>query len=366
MTARKILICLHDFSRGGTERIAIGLAASWAGAGRDVTILCGTQEGGLRGSVDDRVKVVTLEPPIPRALLSRFRLARAMAKHLDILNPDVIFLPGNFHLLLANTLRRADPRAVIALKISNPPLPGWLSSWPGGVLFRHFTRSIDGFAALTAGFAREMAVLAPGKPAPVLYDPIYLRPGLESRAAPQGKFHILWAGRLEPQKDIGLALKTIAALKKGAHLTILGDGALREKTDAMIARLGLGSRVTRIGYVPSIDPYLAQADVLLMTSHYEGQPAVVGEALAHGVPVVSTDCSSMLREVVAIPEAGKIVATRNPVDLAAALSQVRDRPRPPREKLAGLVAQFEPQRCAQAYLDWFDALARERSSDRHG
>jgi glycosyltransferase involved in cell wall biosynthesis len=134
---------------------------------------------------------------------------------------------------------------------------------------------------------------------------------------------------------------------------------LRQKTDAMIARLGLGSRVTRIGYVPSIDPYLEKADVLLMTSHYEGQPAVVGEALAHGVPVVSTDCSSMLREVVAIPQAGKIVGTRDPNALAAALSDVRDRPRPPRALLAALVVPFEPWRCAQAYLDWFDALTRE-------
>jgi glycosyltransferase involved in cell wall biosynthesis len=360
MTAQKILICLHDFSRGGTERIAIGLAASWAETGRDVTILCGTQEGGLRGTVDSRVKVLALEPPIPRSFLSRFGLARAMAAKLAVLKPDVIFLPGNFHLLLANALRRADPSAVIALKISNPPLPGWLSSLLGRVLFRYFTRSIDGFAALTAGFAREMAVLAPGKPAAVLHDPIYLRPGPKSGVAPRDTFHILWAGRLEPQKDIGLALRTIAALKRDAHLTILGDGAMREKTDAMIARLGLETRVARIGYVPSIDPFLAQADVLLMTSHYEGQPAVVGEALAHGVPVVSTDSSSVLREMVAIPEAGKIVAGRDPTDLAAALSEVCDRPRPPRERLAPLVAPFEPGRCALAYLDWFDRLTRER------
>jgi len=362
MSAQKILICLHDFSRGGTERIAIGLADSWAEAGRDVTILCGTQEGGLCGTVDGRVKVVTLEPPIPRRLLSRFALARAMAQTLAGLKPDVIFLPGNFHLLLANALRRAAPGTVIALKISNPPLPGMLSSGLGRVLFRHFARAIDGFACITAGFVQEMAVLAPGRPAPLLHDPLYLRPSQHTQTAPQGKRSILWAGRLEPQKDVGLALRSFAALKQDAHLTLLGDGALRDQTDAMIAQWGLGSRVTRMGYVPSIDPFLSQADVFLMTSLYEGQPAVVGEALAHGVPVVSTDCSSLLHELLAIPEAGKIVTTRDPADLAAALGEVLAEPRPPRALLAGLVAQFDPRLCAQAYLDWFDRL----TDARHG
>jgi hypothetical protein len=97
MTARRILICLHDFHRGGTERIALGLARAWTEAGREVTILCGSTEGGLREEVDSRVRVVPLDPPVRRSLFSRFRLARAMARRLDSLQPDIIFLPGNFH-----------------------------------------------------------------------------------------------------------------------------------------------------------------------------------------------------------------------------------------------------------------------------
>jgi hypothetical protein len=57
---------MHDFSRGGTERIAIGLAANWVDAGREVTILCGTEQGGLRDMVDPRVKVLVVDPPIHR------------------------------------------------------------------------------------------------------------------------------------------------------------------------------------------------------------------------------------------------------------------------------------------------------------
>jgi len=364
MTAQRILICLHDFARGGTERIAIGLAGAWAAMGRDVTILCGATEGGLSDTIDARVKVVALNPPIHRSALSRMRLGRAMSRHLAELQPDIVFLPGNFHLFLARGLRRAAPRLPIVLKISNPPLPHGIVALPGRMVFQYFVRAINGFAALTSGFAREIAMLAPGKPAPVLHDPIYWHQSSQARAMPDGVCNILWAGRLEPQKDIGLALRAMSVLirQRPSHLTILGDGSLRGETDRMIGEMGLGAVVTRIGHVPSIDSWLARADVLLMTSHYEGQPAVVGEALAHGIPVVSTDCTDMLRDVITIPEAGMVVASRDPAALAGALGQVCEAPRTSRERLAALVAPFEPQRCARAYLDFFDTMAARRDA----
>ena len=108
--------------------------------------------------------------------------------------------------------------------------------------------------------------------------------------------------------------------------------------------------------MPDLEPYLAAADALLITSRYEGGPAVAVEALAQGVPVVSTDCSFLLHDLLTIPEAGTIVKSREAGDLAAALAAVCDRPRQP-ERLHALVAPFEPQACAKAYLDWFDGLA---------
>ena len=358
MTAQKILICLHDFSRGGTERIAIGLAASWAGAGRDVTILCGSDEGGLRDTVDGSVKVVSVNPPIRRGFLSRVRLGRAMGKQLAGLRPDVIFLPGNFHLLLAGGLRRGACCPVIAAKISNPPLPPpALFTKPA---FAHVTRVVNGFAAMNNGLARDMRALLPGREVVTLHDPVYIRPCAPmSRKAGR---NILWIGRLEPQKNPELALKVLQALGGDAHLTMLGDGALSGKIQEQVSALGLKDKVTLLGHVPDIASYLADADALLITSRYEGGPAVAVEALALGVPVVGTDCSYLLQDLITSPEAGRIVASRDPADLAAALSAVCDQPRPPRETFAALVASFEPGRCAQNYLDWFDRLA----SARHG
>lgn len=120
----------------------------------------------------------------------------------------------------------------------------------------------------------------------LLHDPVYLHASSARRIAPSDVSRILWAGRLEPQKDFALALLTIVALARPAHLTMLEMAACVSRPIAMIARLGLSDRVTLAGHVANIDPYLADTDVLLLTSLYEGQPAVVGEALANGVPVV--------------------------------------------------------------------------------
>lgn len=350
MIARRILICLHDFYRGGTERIAIGLAAQWAEAGRDVTILCGSSEGGLRDAVDRRVKIIKLNPPVRRGFLSRIRLARAMGRRLASLRPDVIFLPGNFHSLLAGGLRAADPRAVIALKISNPPLPHGLPF--ARALFRRLAGAVSGFAAMNSGLAEELKAMLPGRDIAMLHDPVYIRPApAQPRSA--GRRNILWVGRLEPQKDPHLALKVIQALGKDFHLTMLGDGALRRQVEH--AARPLAGQVSLVGHVPEIEPYLAAADVLLITSRYEGGPAVAVEALAEGVPVVSTDCSFLLHDLLTRAEAGRIVASRDPAGLASALVAVLDQPRAP-ELLRALTAPFEPRACAQAYLDWFDHL----------
>jgi glycosyltransferase involved in cell wall biosynthesis len=113
--------------------------------------------------------------------------------------------------------------------------------------------------------------------------------------------------------------------------------------------------VTLAGHVPEIEPYLAKAAALLITSRYEGGPAVAVEALAQGVPVVSTDCSFLLHDIITTREAGRIVASRDPGALAAALAEVCAAPSDP-EALRALVGAFAPAACARAYLDWFDQL----------
>ena len=360
MTARRIVIVMHDFFRGGTEHGAIRLAGAWAAAGREVTILCGSLDGGLRNSVDSRVKVVALDPPVPRSALSRLRLGRAMAKALPALKADIVFLPGNFHLPLARALRRGDPHPALAQQLSNPPLPSGLAGVMLRPVFRLLAKAVDGFAAMNNGLLRDIQALMPQTPVVLLRPPFEIAPAAPRTARSGGPARILWVGRLEPQKDAGLALETIKALNRilPARLTILGKGAQLEEVKRKISAMGLSETVTLLDHVPDLAPCYADADALLITSRYEGGPAVAVEALAQGTPVVSTDCSPMLREVLTEAAFGTVVGTRVPKELAAALAAICRRPRPALEPLRALATPFRPDVSARAYLDWFDSLVR--------
>jgi glycosyltransferase involved in cell wall biosynthesis len=96
-----------------------------------------------------------------------------------------------------------------------------------------------------------------------------------------------------------------------------------------------------------------------MTSKYEGYPAVLVEALARGVPVVTTDCSPAIREIVFDAGFG-VVSTSDPSSLAAAITCVVRRNMPDPAKLAPLVGRHRIDMVALDYLDLFDELANGR------
>lgn len=167
---------------------------------------------------------------------------------------------------------------------------------------------------------------------------------------------MLAAGRLVPQKDFALAISTLAhmARRRDVHLTIVGEGPERGMLAQLAARLGVESRLSMPGHLPSIIPALHEADVLLVTSRYEGGPAVAIEALEQGVPVIATDCSHFLHDLLGDDASGAIFATRDPKALAAAAHAWLDRsdrltvPEPPN------LTRFTTAAAGQSYLHLFD------------
>ena len=101
---------------------------------------------------------------------------------------------------------------------------------------------------------------------------------------------ILSLARMMPQKRLDLLLLAFAQIRPAdARLIILGDGPERPRLEALAQSLGIADRVNMPGFVEDALPWLRSADLLALSSDYEGLPAVVLEAFACNLPVVTTD-----------------------------------------------------------------------------
>jgi glycosyltransferase involved in cell wall biosynthesis len=138
------------------------------------------------------------------------------------------------------------------------------------------------------------------------------------------------AGRLAPWKgfaDLINAIKELSS-KRQVRLLILGDGPLRSELQALIVKLGLVDVVALEGYVANPLKYFAQANVFILSSHVEGLPNVLVEAMMCGCTPVATDCPTGPREVLQDGKYGYLVPMRDPVAMALAIERALDNPIP--------------------------------------
>ena len=150
------------------------------------------------------------------------------------------------------------------------------------------------------------------------------------------------AGRLAPWKGFADLIRAMKELprQRRARLMILGDGPLRSELEALIIELGLKDVVSLLGYVENPLKYFARADVFVLSSHVEGLPNVLVEAMMCGCTPVSTDCPTGPREVLQDGKYGYLVPVRDPVAMAIGIEKVLDHPIP-KQLLADAVRPFE-------------------------
>jgi len=131
--------------------------------------------------------------------------------------------------------------------------------------------------------------------------------------------HLVSAGRLAKEKGFDLlldAMPFVRAAIPSTDLTILGEGPLRPDLLTQRQRLGLTGAVQLPGFQPNPYPYFKHADLVVLSSRYEGFGLVVIEALAVGTPVVATACPGALQEILAGCRMARLVPPSDPNALA--------------------------------------------------
>lgn len=212
-------------------------------------------------------------------------------------------------------------------------------------------------AAERAGFAKDQLVTIP--------NPAYPAAAVEHAqrhpvARPPGaRVHIISVGRLSPEKDQVTLIDAVARLIRrgddGIHLTILGEGPQRETLARQAESLGVAGHLHLPGFVRQPLDYMADADVFALSSLREAFGFVLIEALALGLPVVSTDCPYGPRFILEGGRFGRLVPVGDADALADAMGDAAAE-ETDRTRLIHHAREFTPGATAGQYLTRLDAM----------
>jgi glycosyltransferase involved in cell wall biosynthesis len=163
---------------------------------------------------------------------------------------------------------------------------------------------------------------------------------------------IVGAGRLTRQKDFPTLIRAFARARaqRPCRLIILGNGELEAQLIALAKELKVEHDLSLPGFVANPYAYMARAQLFVLSSLWEGSPNVLTEALALGVPVVSTDCPSGPREILAGGEYGTLVPMEDDAALAQAMLATLDRPLA-RERLLQAALPYKVDASVNGYLE---------------
>lgn len=348
--AGHILSYAQSLKGGGVERALLRLSADWVQQGRRVTLVIGSAEGPLARELTSGVSIVSLGSGDYRALL-------ALPRHVLTLRPDVIFCPGSHYTAIAawTRLRLGPGCPPIVGKVSNAldrPDHGALTKAGHSAWLRMHPRFLDRVVAMTPASAAAVAAemhLPPRQLAVIPNPPA--RPVTDAPQLHLPPRYVLGVGRLAPQKRWERLIAALPHLRdRAVPLVILGEGNGGAALVAQARGLGVEDRLLMPGH--SADPLAAMADaaVLALTSDFEGVPGVLREALSVGTPVVTTDSTPAVAEIVTSSALGTIVPRDDRAALVAALDHwLGGAPRPAPVPPPGADS-------AARYLALFDSL----------
>jgi glycosyltransferase involved in cell wall biosynthesis len=187
-------------------------------------------------------------------------------------------------------------------------------------------------------------------------------------ATPGGDGPVLAVGRLSAEKDFPTLLRAAAIAVRTApsfRLEIAGDGACLTDLRRLVEELDLGDAVRLLGQVRDIPALLARGSIFTLASLTEGVSLTILEAMATGLPVVTTRVGGN-PEVVAEGETGLLVPPGDPAALAAALLELWQNPN--RREAMGRAGRRRVEECFEVrkVIAAYEALYLEGRSGRRG
>lgn len=324
----KVAIYLPSLDGGGAERITILLANALAQRGHDVDLVLANARGTYLGDVSSELRLVDLGKRRVAASLP------ALIRYLRCQRPDAL-LSGLGHAnIIAILARRMAGRSMRLVVTEHNSILRGLDTSKGRLikwLMQRLYPQADAIACVSNGIESELkAVLGlPADKLRTLYNPVDVD-GIraQARVRPDHPWFepgqppvIVSVGRLTEQKDFATLLRAFARVRRTCNirLVILGEGSDRAALEGLATAQGIAADVLMPGFQKNPYGWMGASALYVMSSAWEGLPGVLLEAMACGVPIVSTDCRTGPGEILEGGRWGRLVPVGDDVRLADAI-----------------------------------------------
>ncbi|HET9984292.1 MAG TPA: glycosyltransferase family 4 protein [Longimicrobiales bacterium] len=303
--------------RGGERSIAL-IMAGLQRRGHDVLLVCANPVVAERCAAYG-IETVSIRFTGDLMLDRSYRFARLLRRF----RPDAALL-GTFRKVLPAAIgaRAAGvPRVVCRVGISTDTP----ASLKYRLVFRHLVDAVVVNAAeMRAGFLAADPRLDPERVAAIrtgVVAPARIRPAGALRrelALPDGAQVIGALAYLAPFKRQHRVVRALASLPEHVHYVLAGDGPERPALEALATQLGVRHRLHLLGFRTDVGDVLAAFDLYVVSSDREGMSNAMLEALASGIPVISTPVSGAREALEPLPDgtAPGVIVSTEPADIA--------------------------------------------------
>lgn len=289
---KKIVMYIDMMGHGGAQRVMANLAGYFADS--DVKVIL-VNDFKLRDKqaqyqMDARIKRYYLREALEgNKLIKNIERMRELRRIVKRENPDIIlsFLGRPNKRMLVATLGLKNAKIV---SVRNDPCKEYGSGFVKRNLARLLFCVADGCIFQTTD-AQKYFPASVQRKSTVIVNPVGEQ--FYSLKREEQTKDIISIGRLEAQKNNRLLIRAFADIADKypeENLVFYGEGSMRHDLELLVKELQLGKRVVFAGDTSHVPEKLQGCTLFVLSSDYEGMPNALMEAMAAGVPCISTDC----------------------------------------------------------------------------